>query len=84
MTRIAYKASVARDLKRLDRKRMGSLLKQIAETLDRDIDAGAPLKGEFKGLYKLRIGEYRVIYTKTGEETAVVLRIGHRSKVYES
>jgi addiction module RelE/StbE family toxin len=41
-----------------------------------------PLKGEFKGLYKLRIGEYRVIYAKTDKEAILVLRIGHRSKVY--
>jgi mRNA-degrading endonuclease RelE of RelBE toxin-antitoxin system len=43
--------------------------------------AGEPLGGEFKGLYKLRIGEYRVIYAKINE-TLLVLRIRHRSKVY--
>jgi len=28
-----------------------------------------PLKGEFKGLFRLRIGEYRVIYAKTDKES---------------
>lgn len=83
MTKISYKASVARDLKRLDRSRVESLLHQLTETLDRDPDVGIPLKGEFKGLYKLRIGEYRVIYAKTDRESVVVLRIGHRSNVYK-
>ncbi len=84
MTRISYKASVARDLKRLDRTRVESLLQQIAETLGHDVDAGVSLKGEFKGLYKLRVGDYRVIYARTDKESVVVLRIGHRSKAYES
>jgi mRNA interferase RelE/StbE len=82
LTRITYKASVTRDLKRLDRTRAESLIRQLAETLNRDADSGVPLKGEFKGLYKLRIGDYRVIYAKTEKETVIVLRIGHRSKVY--
>lgn len=82
MTKISYKASVFRDLKHLDKARVELLLRQLTEALSHDSDAGVPLKGEFKGLYKLRIGDYRVIYAKTDRETVVVLRIGHRSKVY--
>ena len=82
MTKIFYKASVSRDLKHLDKARVELLLRQLNEALSHDSDVGVPLKGEFKGLYKLRIGDYRVIYAKTGRETVVVLRIGHRSKVY--
>jgi mRNA interferase RelE/StbE len=82
LTKISYKASVSRDLKHLDRARVELLLRQLTEALDHDSDVGVPLKGEFEGLYKLRIGDYRVIYAKTGRETVVVLRIGHRSKVY--
>ena len=83
MTRISYKASVSRDLKHLDKARVELLLRQLTETLSSDSDVGVPLKGEFKGMYKLRIGDYRVIYAKTGRETVVVLRIAHRSKAYE-
>jgi mRNA interferase RelE/StbE len=83
LTRISYKSSISRDLKRLDRTRAQSLLRQIEETLGRDADAGVALRGEFKGLYRLRIGEYRVIYAKTDRDAVVVLRIGHRSNVYE-
>ena len=83
MTEISYKASVSRDLKHLDKVRVELLLRQLTEALDHDSDVGVPLKGEFKGLYKLRIGDYRGHICKTGPETVVVLRIGHRSKVYE-
>ena len=82
MARIAYKSSVARDLKHLDKTRAKSLIEQLEDSLSRNPDSGEPLKGEFQGLYKMRMGDYRVIYSKI-DDGILVLRIGHRSKVYE-
>lgn len=45
-------------------------------------DAGEALSGEFKSLYKLRVGDYRVIYAIVNGDI-LVLKIGHRSKVYQ-
>lgn len=81
MVRITYKNSVARDLKLIDKTRAKSLLDELEDSLNRNPDAGEPLKGEFRGLLKLRVGDYRVIYARTGGGI-LVLRIGHRSKVY--
>ena len=81
LARIAYKRSVARDLKHLDKTRAKAILEMLESYLSENADAGEPLRGEFEGLYKLRIGDYRVIYSKTGDGI-LVLRIGHRSKVY--
>jgi mRNA interferase RelE/StbE len=39
------------------------------------------LSGEFTGLYRLRIGEYRVVYGRT-EDGYLILRMGHRRDVY--
>ncbi|MBI4257752.1 MAG: type II toxin-antitoxin system RelE/ParE family toxin [Thaumarchaeota archaeon] len=79
--KIVYKSSVSRDLRHIDPKRAGRILSEIKEVLDKNPRAGEPLSGEFKGLYKLRIGEYRVIYAKIND-TLLVLLIRHRSKVY--
>jgi mRNA interferase RelE/StbE len=43
--------------------------------------AGKPLRGEWKGVYSLRVGEYRVLYQVKGEEV-LLLVIGHRKHVY--
>ncbi|MDO8530690.1 MAG: type II toxin-antitoxin system RelE/ParE family toxin [Dehalococcoidia bacterium] len=43
--------------------------------------AGEALKGDFAGLFRLRVGDYRVIYARTNEGY-LVLRIGHRREVY--
>ena len=41
------------------------------------------LKGEFKGLYRLRLRTYRVIYEKNGDTLVIlVLRVSHRKNVY--
>ncbi len=43
-----------------------------------------PLKGNYTGRYRYRIGDYRVIYRVDEQQRQViVLEIGHRSEVYE-
>jgi mRNA interferase RelE/StbE len=42
------------------------------------------LKGEFKGLYRLRLRTYRVIYEKRNKRLVIlVLRVSHRKDVYK-
>lgn len=78
--KILYKSSVGRDLKLIDSRDRERVLRQIGETLE-DPRSGEPLHGEFAGLYKLRVGDYRVIYTLVGQDV-LVLRIRHRGKAY--
>jgi mRNA-degrading endonuclease RelE of RelBE toxin-antitoxin system len=79
--RIEYKASVAGDLDRLDRSAALRILKKIERTLGAGAGAGEPLAGEFEGLSRIRVGDDRVIYSRTASGF-LVLRIGHRSDVY--
>ena len=79
--KIEYKSSVVRDLKKLDKSVAGRILDQLEMNLSENPDGGQPLTGQFKGLFKYRIGDYRIIYTRT-VEGILVLRIGHRSKVH--
>lgn len=80
-SKISYKASVAGDLKRLDKPVASRILSKLERTLVHNPDTSIPLTGEFSGLFKLRIGDYRVIYAKT-PEGILVLRIAHRKDVY--
>ncbi|HET7453536.1 MAG TPA: type II toxin-antitoxin system RelE/ParE family toxin [Thermoanaerobaculia bacterium] len=79
--RIEYKASVEGDLRRLDRAAADRILRQIEQKLSAPTRGGSPLSGEFAGLFRLRIGDYRVIYAKR-EGGFLVLRIAHRREVY--
>ena len=44
---------------------------------------GKALRETLKGLWSLRVGDYRIIYT-IEEGDVLVLRIGHRREVYRS
>jgi mRNA interferase RelE/StbE len=44
---------------------------------------GEPLRRSLKGYWKVRVGDYRIIYKIAGFNV-VVLRIGHRREIYKN
>lgn len=78
---IEYKASVQKDLRKLDPQRALRVIAAIERTLKARGRGGQALTGPFAGLFKLRVGEYRVIYART-DVGYLVLRIAHRREVY--
>ncbi len=43
-----------------------------------------PLTGPFSGLFKLRVGDYRIIYQVNREKKLLTVRlVGHRREIYE-
>ncbi len=71
---------LSEDLKRLD----PSVSKQIVQTLRKRLSTdpktyGHPLRDEFAGLWRLRVGNYRVVYRIIQDRVEVlVLKIGIR------
>ena len=80
-SKVSYKSSVEHDLKKLDKPAVSRLLFKMEKALSADPNAGEPLHGEFHGLFKYRMGDYRVIYAKT-PNGVLVLRIRHRKESY--
>jgi mRNA interferase RelE/StbE len=80
---IVYKKSVQRDLKKLSKTEAGRLLNQIERELIKKPESNQILKGQFAGLRKFRVGDYRVIYALLSEDI-LILRIGHRKNIYRS
>ena len=79
--KIAFKKSVARDLKRIDKDQADKILKKIEEELPEKAEKFPKLTGKFSGLRKFRVGDYRVVFSIIGD-TALILRISHRREVY--
>ncbi len=78
----------------VERKDFPSLDKVWADNIVRAIDEklttnplmyGVSLRGQAKGYYKLRVGDYRVIYSvsKSSKRVTIIILIGHRSRVYK-
>lgn len=78
---VVFKKSVHRDLKKLSKAEVIQILDQIEQELTKNPESFPALKGQFAGLRKYRIGDYRVIYAIIGTDI-LVLRIGHRRDVY--
>lgn len=80
---IASKAQ--RDFKRLDpkiQKRMKEAIFRLEE--DRYPQQFKPLIGREIAQFRLRVGDYRILYDVYDEDQVVlILRIGHRKEIYK-
>jgi mRNA interferase RelE/StbE len=79
--KIAFKKSVARDLRKIDKDQADRILRKIEDELPDKAETFPVLAGKFSGLRKFRIGQYRIIYSIIGD-TALILRISHRREAY--
>ena len=79
---INYKRSVLKDLKKIDKVLRGRIIRELECKLSSNPELGEALTGQFKGLYKLRVGDWRVIYS-IYPGSILILRIGHRHCVYQ-
>ncbi len=79
---IQIKQSAAKALKKLPKSDHLNLTAAI-DQLAINPGVGSVLKGEFQGLRRIRVGQYRVVYEiNDGELIVLVIRIGHRREVY--
>jgi mRNA interferase RelE/StbE len=81
LRRIEYKDSVRREQRRIDRVVARRIIAKVEQELTSDDLVPEPLHGPYSGLYKLRVGDYRVIYTFAADAILVV-HIIHRSDAY--
>ncbi|MXW42540.1 MAG: type II toxin-antitoxin system RelE/ParE family toxin [Acidimicrobiia bacterium] len=79
---VRIKRSAIRDLAGIPRQD----LERIEYAIDRlavQAYSGHPLKGDLRGLRRLRVGDYRVVYEVLKSELVVlVIRVAHRREVY--
>lgn len=79
---IAYRKSVTKDLAGLGKSEARRLLDKVEKDLAARADTYPVVRGPFSGLRKLRVGDYRVVFAILGQQV-LVLRIGHRSEIYD-
>ena len=73
------------DLSRIDKpiaKRITDKITWLSENLDNI--APLPLKGNLSGFYKLKIGDWRVLYEIDYDERVITVhKVGHRKEIYK-
>ena len=85
--RIEFERSAERELDRLDREAAARILRFLRDRLsplDDPRSLGETLKGSrLGGLWKYRVGDYRIIAAiDDATVRVVVVRIGHRRAIY--
>ena len=79
---IRIKESAARELQRIERSDRERLIAAIDRLAEHPF-AGSALKGELRGLRRIRVGDYRLIYEVREQDLVVlVLRAAHRREAY--
>ena len=70
-----------RNFRKLRSELQRRISEQILSLEDQPLN-GKPLHGQLKGLFSLRVGEYRVIY-EIHEQRIILHTVGHRRSIYE-
>jgi len=85
--RIEYARSVRKDVRKLDpqdQRRIREYLENRVLGLDNPRRLGQPLQGQLTSLWRYRVGRFGVVCELRDKSMIVlVVRIGHRSSVYE-
>lgn len=80
---LVFKRSVVKDIRRIPGSILQSIHDRIAALANDPFPSGAePIEG-YKHYYRIRIGQYRVIYEVAATVRIItIIRIGHRKDVY--
>ena len=80
---VEFAASALREFKRLERAVQRRIATHIDELASNQFPSGAKKLRGSPDHYRIRIGDYRVIYRVDGKRvTVLILKIGHRRDIY--
>lgn len=76
-------ADSLRQLDKIIAQRIMARIRWLSENVD--AITAEPLSGEMKGLFKFRVGSYRVVYTTLQKDRLIIIHlIGHRRNIYKA
>lgn len=83
---VEFKKSALKDLKKFDKpiqKKIIHFLEKLISDYKTPRDIGAALQGEYAGLWRYRVGDYRLLCEIQDHKLVVlVLEAGHRREIY--
>ena len=83
MLKVEWSKQAAKELDKIDLKVAQRLVSKVG-WLSQNFGyiTPEPLHGTFKGTYKLRVGDYRIVYI-LNQGVIVILSVGHRKEIYK-
>jgi mRNA interferase RelE/StbE len=81
---IEWKRSAVKELKELPKEMIIRILQAVEALADNPLPPGVKKLAGSKHTYRLREGDYRVIYNLLSKALVIeVIRVGHRKDVYD-
>lgn len=82
--KVIWKKTALKQLAKIDKKIAKELADKVESYLAKDpVNRGKPLLYDYKGFYRYRYNDYRVIYEIKNQELIIsVVKVGHRKGVY--
>jgi mRNA-degrading endonuclease RelE of RelBE toxin-antitoxin system len=80
--RVTFSAEARADIRAIDRETALRLLKALARFLKTDTGNVKRLQGFDPPQYRLRFGDWRLLFRKSDDETIEVLRVRNRREAY--
>jgi mRNA interferase RelE/StbE len=85
--RVEFDKDAARDLRKLGHEAQRVILTYVRQRIATAEDPrrfGRPLTGDLKGLWRYRVGDYRIVASIEDNRLVVlVVTVGHRREVYD-
>jgi mRNA interferase RelE/StbE len=85
--RVEFDPDAARDLRKLGAVAERAILRYLRQRIATAADPrrfGKPLTGDMNGLWRYRVGDYRIVASiEDGRFVVLVVTVGHRRQVYD-
>lgn len=84
--KIEFSSRLKKDFRKIDTQQLLKIRAYLAKiaALDNPRTLGKPLKSRFKGLWRYRVGDYRLICDIQEQDLIVlVVRVANRKQVYD-
>jgi mRNA interferase RelE/StbE len=82
--KIEWKRSAKKELRKLDKATVPRILKAVELLAENPYPQGSRKLVGSRSTYRLRVGEYRVIYNVRSSVLIVeIIRVGHRQGIYK-
>ena len=85
--KIEFDSDVEKDLRKLSHSAQQRIIKYLKEKIipvENPRTLGKPLSGDLSGIWRYRVGDYRIL-AKIEDENFIILvvHVGHRKNVYD-
>jgi mRNA interferase RelE/StbE len=80
--RLEWRASAAKELRKIDRQAVPRIVEAVEQLAIEPLPPGAKKLQGADYIYRIRVGDYRIVYELDAAGRITIVRVRHRKEVY--